>query len=189
MLALTAAILRDPRHNEPPVSDQKKATLHFYSQLNDQRDLLVDGYIAHMFGPLDAEAYYVTLLKMETRHIQWHIDLTGAFLAAPPPEPATDRHDWVIDYAIRSAGPVIPQNIWVPKRSSDKVRRRDHERLHPPIFFIHKSGRDLGLPLFEAAQGNCISLRGAEEAAFVTTSAHAQIRTNVSSISTFIARI
>jgi hypothetical protein len=34
MLVLTAAILRDPRDNEPPVSDEKKATIYAEAELN-----------------------------------------------------------------------------------------------------------------------------------------------------------
>ncbi|KAH9984445.1 hypothetical protein BJV77DRAFT_952939 [Russula vinacea] len=102
----------------------------------------------------------------------------GAFLAPPPPGLASDR-DLVIDYAVKDAGPVIRQEIWTPKKPSDKVRRVDHEQLNPPIFFIREEGGDLGLPLIEAAEGSCVSLRGAEEAAPVdagTHSTHAQIR-------------
>ncbi|KAH9987519.1 hypothetical protein BJV77DRAFT_790154 [Russula vinacea] len=138
-----------------------------------------------MFGPPDAEAYFsVSLLKREPRPIQWHTDVnyvTGVFLAAPPPGLACDRDDWVIDYAVRSTGPVIQQKIWTPRSDrtpSDRVRRVDHEPLPPPIFFIHNNGWDLGLPLVEAAGGNCMSLRGAEEEAPVGPSAHAQIRIN-----------
>jgi hypothetical protein len=187
MLALAAAILGDQRDNKPLVSD---ATLHIDPQQKVQRgDLFIDGYIAQMFGPLDAEAYYVSLLNREPTQIQCHVDVTGAFLDATPLELASDRYDWVIDYAARDTGPVIQQKIWTPRRPSDRVRRVDHEHLPPPIFFIHNNGRDLGLPLVEAAGGNCMSLRGAEEEAPVGPSAHAQIRINVSSISAFIVRI
>ena len=34
MLVLTAAILKDPRDNEPPVSDEKKATFYASAELN-----------------------------------------------------------------------------------------------------------------------------------------------------------
>jgi hypothetical protein len=34
MLVLTAAILRDPRDTEPPVSDEKKATFYAAAELN-----------------------------------------------------------------------------------------------------------------------------------------------------------
>jgi hypothetical protein len=144
-------------------------------------DLLLDGYTAvtSRFNPQEAEAYHVSLLKRERNLFQWNIDDTGAFWAAPPPEQVTDQ-DWVIDYAVRDAGPVIPQKIWAPKKSSDRVRRVDHEQLHPPIFFIHENGRDLCLPLIDAAEGRRMYLRDAQQTARVGPSAHAQIRINVS---------
>ena len=155
------------------------------------RDLFVDSYTANMFGPRDSEAYQISLLKKrESGEIQWHVDATGAFWAQPPPGIAPDQHYWVIDLAARETGPVIRQKLWAPKNVSDKVRRVDHEQLNPPIFFIHKNGQDLGLPLIEAAGGNCMRLRGAEAAAPVCPSgSHTQIRINVSSISTFVVRI
>ncbi len=148
-----------------------------------QKDLRIDGYISQMFDPQVAQEYHVSLLRREPGQIQWQADVTGTgvFLTAPPPGQPSGQHGWAIDYAVRNTGPVIRQKIWEPKKSSDKLRWVDHEQLHPPIFFIHKNGQDLGLPLIEAAGGNCMSLRGAEEAASVGTSAHAQIRINVSS--------
>jgi hypothetical protein len=149
---------------------------------NNRRDLLVDGYTAttSRFNPQEAEAYHVSLLKRERRLFQWHIDDTGAFYAAPPLELVTDQDDWVVDHAVRDAGPVIPQKIWAPKKLSDKARRVDNETLNPPIFFIHENGRDLGLPLIDAAEGEPIYLQDAQEEARVGESAHAQIRINVS---------
>ena len=138
--------------------------------------LIIDGYIGHMFGPRDAEEYHISLLKRESKNIQWHTDGTarGAFLAPG----MGDKLNWVIDYAVRDSGPVIRQKIWAPKKPSDRVRRVDHEALNPPIFFTHYNG-NLGLPLMEAMGSNCMGVRGAEEAAPVGTSAHAQIRINV----------
>ncbi|KAH9954548.1 hypothetical protein BC827DRAFT_1143511 [Russula dissimulans] len=75
-------------------------------------------------------------------------------------------------------GPVIPQQIWAPRKPSDAQRYVYHEQLHPPIFFVHKDGEGLGLPLTDAAAGNCMHLRGAEQAARVGTTTHAQIRIN-----------
>ena len=149
------------------------------------------GYTAHTFRPeaQDAEEYFASLLKRESEsgqiHCHWHTDVTGAILAASPTGIASDHHDWVIDYTVRGTGPVVQQKRWVPKKPSDKVRRVDHEPLCPPIFFIHNNGQDLGLPLVDAAGGNCTCLRGAVKAA-PGPYAHAQIRINVSSISTFI---
>ncbi|KAF8482276.1 hypothetical protein F5888DRAFT_1808755 [Russula emetica] len=155
-------------------------TSQIEQQQNVQRDLCIDGYIAQTFDPRVAREYLVSLLKREPGEIQLQADVagTGAFLATPPPGPTSGQHSWVIDYAVRNIGPVIRQIIWTPKKSSDKLRWVGHEQLHPPIFFIHKNGRDLGLPLTEAAGGDCMRLRGAEEAAPVGSSAHAQIRIN-----------
>jgi hypothetical protein len=155
-------------------------------QQNVQRDLCLDGYIAQMFGPRVAKDYHESLLRREPGQIQLQADVvagTDAFLATPAPGPTSGQHDWVIDYAVIKRGPVIQQKIWAPKKSADKLGWVDHEQLHPPIFFIHENGQDLGLPLKDAAGGNCRCLRGAEEAVSVGLSgAHAQIRINVSSI-------
>src|SRR6267154_4703511 len=151
-------------------------------QQNVQRDLCIDGYIAQMFGPRDAKQYHDSLLRREPGQIRLQADVAGtdAFLATPPPGLTFGQHDWVIDYAVIERGPVIRQKIWTPKKSSDKLRWVDHEQLHPPIFFINKKSKDIGLLLKDVAGGDCRDLQGAEEAAPVGTSAHAQIRINVS---------
>ncbi|KAN0107453.1 hypothetical protein V8E52_010130 [Russula decolorans] len=144
-----------------------------------QRDLCIDGYIAQMFGPQAAQKYHVSL-RREPGQTQLQADVAGtdAFLATPLPGPTSGQHGWVTDYAVKDRGPVIRQKIWTPKKESDKRRWVDHDQLHPPIFFIHKDGKDLGLPLMDAAGGDCRCLRGAEETAPVGTSAHAEIRIN-----------
>ena len=153
-----------------------------------QRDLCIDGYIAQMFGPEDAQEYHVSLLGREPGQIQFQADVagpgTGVFFATPPGPPGqtSGQHDWAIDHAVREMGPVIRQKLWAPKKSSDKLRWVDHEQLNPSIFFIHENGEGLGLSLVQAAGGDCMCLRGAAEAAPVDFRAHAQIRINVSSI-------
>ncbi len=162
-------------------------------QQNVQRhDLLINGYIAQMFTPGVAEEYHTFLLRREPGQIgeiqrQTDVTGTGAFFAPPPPGSqvmASSPHGWVIDHAIRNTGPVIRQKIWAPKNQSDKIRWVYHanEGLHPPIFFVHKDGLGLGLPLVKAAGGDCMCLQGGGQAALVGSSVHAQIRINVSSI-------
>ena len=153
------------------------------SRWEDPWTLPWDGYAARTFTPKDAEMYLVRLLKLaHPRQIQWRTHVTGAVLAAPPAGIMSDQRDCVIDYAVRDTGSVIPQNIWTPKKMSDKVRNVDYEQLGCPIFFIHNNGQDLGIPLIDAAMGTCMSLRGAEGAAPVGPSVHIQIRINVSLI-------
>jgi hypothetical protein len=162
------------------------------SQKNVERDLLTDGYLTQMFGPQVAEEYHTFMLRGEPGQIgqiQRQTDVTGAgaFFAPPPPGSqvmASGQHGLVIDLAIKPTGLVIRQKLWAPKNPSDKKRWVDHasEELHPPIFFVHKNGQDLGLPLIEAAAGDCMRLRDADKSAPVGSSVHARIRINVSSI-------
>jgi len=145
-------------------------------------DLLIDGYLSHMFSPRDAETYHLSLLGRESRPIPWHVILPEEiFFAAPPPGVEPNQETWAIDYGIKDTGLVIPQQIWTPRKPSDEQRYVHHEQLRPPIFFAQKDG-SLGLPLKAAAAGNCMCLRDAGRVAGVGPSSHAQIRINVSSI-------
>ena len=157
-------------------------------QQNIQRDLLIDGYISHMFSPRDAETYHSSLLRREPQHIQSFIvpQSPGVFFAAPPPGLESDQQGWAIDYVTKDTGMVIPQQIWAPRKLSDAQRYVHHEQLRPPIFFVHRDDRGLGLSLIEAAAGNCMCLRGAEQPAGIGLSTHTQIRINVSYILTFM---
>ena len=163
------------------------------TQQNFELDLLIDGYISHTFGSRDAETYHASLLGRNVQHIQWYTILPespGIFFAAPPPPPATesDQQRWAIDYAVKDTGLVVPQQIWAPRNSADAQRYVHNEQLRPPVFFVHKDGRSLGLPLIDASGGNCLSLRSADQPAGLGPSSHAQIRINVSYISAFVAR-
>ena len=152
-------------------------------------DLLIDGYLSQMFSSCDAEKYHISLLGRESHLIQRHVILPeGNFLATPPPTPPpgleSNQEAWAIDYAINDTGRVIPQQIWAPRKPADEQRYVRHEQLRPPIFFVLKDGRSLGLPLIEAAAGDCMRLRDAGQVAGVGPSSHAQIRISVSSILT-----
>ena len=147
-------------------------------------DLFVDGYLSHMFGPLDAEIYHTSLLGTESGLIPRHATPPeGIFVAAAPPGVEPNQGVWELDYAIKDAGVVIPQQIWAPRKPADAQRYVHHEQLRPPIFFALKDG-SLGLPLTAGAAGSCMCLRGAEQVAAVGPGSHAQIRINVSFILT-----
>ncbi|KAH9021303.1 hypothetical protein EDB85DRAFT_433210 [Lactarius pseudohatsudake] len=142
-------------------------------QMNQHaHDLLIDGYIAMTFGPRDAEAYHCTLLRRELRPYNL-TEYPGIFFAMPPHRPDLDPRQpqtpWVIDHMVWNQGTVIGQQIW--------AARIQYEFLCPPIFFVHRNG-GLGLPLNQAAGGDCMSLRGASQPAPLgeTCSTHAQIR-------------
>src|SRR5579863_4704988 len=139
-------------------------TLHF------EPELLIDGYISRMFGPQGAQAYHASLLGREPQHLQQYTALPespGIFFATPPPVIGSNQQSCAIDYVPKDTGPVIPQQIWAPRKTADEQRYVRNEQLRPPIFFVHKDGRSLGIPLTEAAGGNCMSLRGADQPAGV----------------------
>lgn len=149
--------------------------------------LLVDGYIATMFGPRDAPAYHSYLLGRGSGPLREYRDprYPRLFLAAPPYIPGLDPHTppWVIDQVIRATGTVVPQQRWVP-------RNLQYESLRPPIFFVQRNG-ELGLRLDQAAGGNCMSLQGASQPAPLgeASSTHAQIRINWRGYSSWDAQI
>ncbi|KAI9435045.1 hypothetical protein H4582DRAFT_1972450 [Lactarius indigo] len=138
------------------------------------QDLMIDGYIATTFSPQDAETYYCILLRRNPHFLQPSIH-NGIFYAMPPHRPDLDPRQpqtpWVIDHMVWNRGTVIGQQIW--------VTRNQYELLSPPIFFVHRNGA-LGLPLIQAAGGDCMSLQGASRPAPLgeTCSTHAQIRIN-----------
>jgi hypothetical protein len=69
---------------------------------------------------------------------------------------------WLIDYSVMDIGTVIPQTLWSPARNTTGLRQHVAEAsLQLPIFFTQEDGR-LGLPLGDAAGGNCESLRDAQ---------------------------
>ncbi|KAI9435044.1 hypothetical protein H4582DRAFT_2059619 [Lactarius indigo] len=143
-----------------------------YSTQQMNQDLMVDGYIASTFNPQDAEIYHCILLRRGPHFLQPSIH-NGIFYAMPPHRPDLDPRQpqtpWVIDHMVWNRGTVIGQPIW--------ATRNQYELLSPPIFFVHRNGA-LGLPLIQAAGGDCMSLQGASRPAPLgeTCSTHAQIR-------------
>ena len=143
--------------------------------MSQPRQLLVDGYIAHMVGPRDGGAYHSFLLRRGEYPL---LAYNGSgyplpFYAVPSPIPGLEPPTpWLVDYVAVDMGTVIPQQLWVPP-----VQR---EFLNPPIFFFQK-GR-LGLYLNQAAGGNLVNLTDASRPAPLGANCgnHAQIRVNVS---------
>lgn len=151
---------------------------------SQQKNPWIDGYLAHMFGSQDIVGYHASLLKREARDLIWHAQVSGSllFFSAASPNPHDPNH-WIIDYGRTERGLVIPQQIWVPSNRTEVQRYVVHEPLRPPIFLVHSDSSDLGFPLVDIAEGNCMNLRDADETApvgLLRSSSHAQIRINVS---------
>lgn len=146
--------------------------------------LLVDGYISIMLGPLDADAYHSALLRRGAGPLQAYT-VQGyplSFRAVPSPVPGLEPpRPWVVDYVVLNMGTVIPQQLWVPPLQ--------REFLCPPIFFFQR-GR-LGLPLNQAVGGNLMYLDDASRPAPLGANCgnHAQIRLHVSCLSLFVYRV
>jgi hypothetical protein len=155
--------------------------------LDDRRiteSLFIDGYLAQTFGPQATASYFTRLLGVDARMLhpivtqEWpHVFfITSPVVQNIPPSLSIDRNPaWLLDYAIRQVGTVVPQRIWSPGNSSDS-----QHPLKLPIFFVHKDGVNLGLPLLQAASGDCKTLLDAGTTAPVGNASTMYIRINVS---------
>lgn len=121
---------------------------------------LVDGYISYTFGSEDAEYYMAILFREDARKVVATRDKNGAFLVfnkpsrfSPPTATINGRNAWLVDYAIRSAGTVVPQRLWSPRSEDDCIALVDNAQFHVPVFFVNASG-SLGVPVRNASEGN-----------------------------------
>jgi len=119
-----------------------------------------------MLGAQQAPRYITHLLQVDERNIQLVV-LNGVFWLLHPAvqnvHPAThigNRPAWPLDYVLRAIGTVVPQHLYVPAATSD-AQRYGTVPLNMPIFFIQRDGVTLGLPLNQAATGNCSALLNA----------------------------
>ena len=123
------------------------------------RGYLTDGYISYTFTSRIAESYVVHLFKRDAASVQAVRDSNGAYSVFIPPShfipPVRTQYGdtWVLDYAVRTGGSVVPQ-VWVPQGGQDDGRRYvDQVQFRMPIFFVNIDGR-LGVPVMNAAAGH-----------------------------------
>ncbi|SRR5258707_10907972 len=90
-----------------------------------------------------------------------------------------NRPAWLLDYEVRNVGTVVQQGLWTPASASDN-QRYGTVPLNMPIFFVQRDGRTLGLPLNQAAAGNCAALQNARAPAPVGQCSTTTIRILVS---------
>ena len=152
----------------------------------DPRSLLyTHGYVARMLGTRQAPGYFTQLLHFDERNFQLVVS-NGAFLLLHPAvqnaHPTThvgNRHAWLLDYTLRDVGTVVPQRLWSLAATSD-AQRYGTAQLNMPIFFVERDRTTLGLPLNQAASGNCSGLLNARHPAPVGLRHTAFIRIMVS---------
>jgi hypothetical protein len=115
---------------------------------------------------MQAPGYFTHLLHFNERNVQL-VASNGAFLLLYPAvqnvRPITyigNRPAWLLDYMLRDVGTVVSQRLWSPAATSD-AERYGTVPLNMPIFFVQRDRMTLGLPLNEAASGNCSVLLNA----------------------------
>jgi len=158
-------------------------------------DLYIDGYLAQMFGPKGVESYLLRLLGVEARFLRLNFSQEwpqAFFITSPvvqnarPSLSINGQPAWLLDYAIRQVGTIIPQRVWTPGYASE-IQRQANMLLNMPIFFVQKDRVNLGLPLLKAAVGNCEMLLGASAPAPVGDCTTTYIRINVGIFSSKMA--
>jgi len=119
-----------------------------------------------MLGAMQAPGYFTHLLRFDERDFQLVVS-NHAFLLLHPAlqnvRPVTcigDRLAWHLDYMLRDVGTVVSQRLWSPAATSD-TQRYGTVPLNMPIFLVERDGTTLGLPLNQAASGDCSALLNA----------------------------
>ena len=123
------------------------------------RDYLTDGYISYTFTSRNAEFYVVHLFRRDAASVQANRERNGAYSVFIPPSyfsppirtPYGDT--WVLDYAVRNGGSVVPQQLWAPQGQGDRRRYVDQAQFRMPVFFVSMNG-GLGVPVMSAAAGD-----------------------------------
>jgi hypothetical protein len=91
-------------------------------------DLRVDGYLSYTFTPQLAEIYLAYLFKVDPKRLQAFgvQNRPGAFFVVNPPmnhcrpqHIGNGIYAWLLDYAIRRGGSVVPQQLWSPQGQGD----------------------------------------------------------------------
>jgi len=129
------------------------------------RKFLTDGYISNSFTPLLAEALLYSLYKADPKTITAYKVRSGAYLVfitppcySPPSFTVQGQPAWILDYAARSGGTVVPQQLWYPQGQGDWRRYVEQADFSMPVFFINADGT-LGVPVVNTVAG-LMSLQG-----------------------------
>ena len=139
------------------------------------KEFLTDGYISYTFTPQIAEVYLAYLFKTELKRVQPFHYQDSFFVWNQPPIstqaplmilPRGQHHPnpaWLLDFAIRPGGSVVPQQLWFPQGQGDWRRYVEQAHLQMPLFFTNTDG-SFGVPIVNAVAGQMV-LRGGNEPA------------------------
>ena len=125
--------------------------------------MYTNGYISLTLGAEQAPGYFTHLLHFNEHHFQLAVS-NDAFLLLHPAlqnvHPITylgNRPAWLLDYMLRGVGTVVQQRRWSPAATAD-AQRYGTAPLNMPIFLLQRDRTTLGLPLNQAASGDCTAL-------------------------------
>ena len=154
----------NPHAPNPHAPNPHAPNPHALNPLQFAHDYLTDGYISYTFGSRIAEGYIAHLFSIDAASIQV-IRQSAAFYALnapsyaiPPTLSLYGQDAWLLDFAVRSSGSVVPQQIWSPQGQGDRRRYVEQAQIRMPVFFINSNG-SLGVPVVSAAAGD-MQLRG-----------------------------
>ncbi|KAI0264564.1 hypothetical protein BGY98DRAFT_1103404 [Russula aff. rugulosa BPL654] len=115
-------------------------------------DILVFGFVAHMFSPEDAHNFLALLLRTQDflRHYRmsfsqgvWFITQNPPFFPPPPPGIPPQNLMLPLDYNVATTqGTVVPQRRWTPADEIDVRRYVESATLQLPVYFVKRNGRD-----------------------------------------------
>jgi hypothetical protein len=153
-------------------------------------DILVDGFLAHMFSPQDAYVFLTLLLRTPDFLRYYHVNyLQGVWsitqnaplhVHQPSLEASTQNPPLALDFSVQATqGTVVLQRRWIPTEE-DNVRRHVQEAaLQLPIFFVKQNG-GVGFWLPDILQARDLDLQNRDRAAPLGGVATTNIRINVS---------
>jgi hypothetical protein len=124
-------------------------------------DLLVDGFIARTFAPVDASSYLMLLLK--TQHFiqeygivyhqgAWYIRHNVSSVQGTSPGVPFQTAPLLDHSTEKTYGTVVPQQLWTSVDEVDVRRFIQDAVLQLPIFFLNRSG-GIGFPLVDILRG------------------------------------
>ena len=153
-------------------------------------DVLVDGFLAHMFSSQDSHAFFALLLRTPDflRYYRvsysrgvWYITQNVPSVRGPSVGVPTQNPSLPLDFSVKGTqGTVVPQRRWIPADRIDFRRFVAEATLQLPIFFVNRNGV-VGFWLPDILQGSDRDLYNRDSEASLGGVATTHVRINVSS--------
>lgn len=121
------------------------------------------------------------LFKTDAQTVVAKRDQNGAYYVfdepshySPPAGLINGRNIWLVDYAVRSGGSIVPQEIWHPRQLRYREIVVDDAPLRTPVFFVNIDG-SVGVLLSDGFEER-MQLRGGNLAQPLSDNARSRIR-------------